>query len=279
MYCPNCKNEYRKGIEICPECHVELVAELTELIDWTELFRSEDETMVNEVGRYFRHIGLKYDILTDEETAELIFNVAEKELKKAKMEAATVIKVYHDNKAQAVEASDETVEDDFTEDSEEEEVEAYKEPEKAYVSVKDRTNDYKSSGILFIIMGIVLVVVSILNYMEKLNIFPARISQIVMLVLGIACVVGGIASVIRSRSLSKEVAGEEDLINKIKAELNEKYPPLTFAEMMEDSDTTPELRYIQVQEEIKKYMASVFPEASSRMLDDFIEEYTDSMFN
>jgi len=29
-FCPNCEAEYREGIAVCPDCNVELVAELTE---------------------------------------------------------------------------------------------------------------------------------------------------------------------------------------------------------------------------------------------------------
>ena len=28
-FCPNCEAEYREGIEVCPDCNMELVAELT----------------------------------------------------------------------------------------------------------------------------------------------------------------------------------------------------------------------------------------------------------
>ncbi len=277
MYCPKCKNEYRKGIEICPECHLELVEELSPDIEWMELFRSDDEAMINEVGRYFEHIGLKYQITADEETAEAIFSIDSKELKRAKMEAATVVKVYHEKKA--LEAYENPQDFPEPEEDTDEEEDIPITPAKTFVSAKDRTNDYRSSGILFIVMGLALVAIGLLNYLGQLDFVPARMTQIVMMVLGLACVVGGIASVIKSRSLSREVAGEEAMVAQIKATLAEQYPPLTFAEMMEDTDTTPELRYIQVQEEIKKYMTAAFPEASSGMLDDFIEEYTDSMFN
>ena len=29
MFCPNCEAEYREGIRVCPDCSLELVAELT----------------------------------------------------------------------------------------------------------------------------------------------------------------------------------------------------------------------------------------------------------
>ncbi len=276
MYCPKCKNEYRKGIEICPECNETLVEELQEEIDFIELFRAEDENLAGEVARYFEHIGLKYDIALDPETGESIFSIDKKELKKAKQEAATVIKVYQEKKLEeaVLNPSDEQEEAD-----DEEEVEEAVNNGKKYVSAKDRTNDYRSSGILFIIMGIVLVIIAIVNLMGIVDFVPAKMSQILMLILGFVCVIGGIASLIRSKAILLEVSGEEELIDKIKAALSEKFPPLTFAEMMEDSDTTPELRYLQVQAEIKKAMSEVFPEAAPEMLDEYIEEYCESMFD
>lgn len=275
MYCPNCKNEYRKGIEICPQCNVDLVEELAGDYDFAELFRTEDEALVNEVCRYFDHISLHYEVTSDEETGECIFNVATTEFTRSKKEAATVFKVYQEKKLQEALAS----EPDPDEEESDEDEEVTPVSSKAYVSAKDRTSDYRSSGILFTIMGIIITIVAILCFIEVIDLFPVRMTQIVLFVLGIVCIIGGIASIIRSKALLLEVSGEEETVEKIKTALAEQFPPLTFAEMMEDTEVTPEIRYIQVQEEIKKTLSAEFPNASSDMLDKFIEEYTDGMFS
>ena len=42
-WCPKCKNEYREGITVCPDCGETLVSE-EELTDWTSvLFGEQDE--------------------------------------------------------------------------------------------------------------------------------------------------------------------------------------------------------------------------------------------
>ena len=42
-WCPKCKNEYREGITVCPDCGEALVSE-EELTDWVSvLFGEQDE--------------------------------------------------------------------------------------------------------------------------------------------------------------------------------------------------------------------------------------------
>ena len=46
-WCPKCKNEYRAGITVCPDCNEELMAELTEAVtlEFVPLFQTTDETL------------------------------------------------------------------------------------------------------------------------------------------------------------------------------------------------------------------------------------------
>lgn len=45
-YCPNCKYEYTDGIETCPDCNVELVAEIPNEEEWVPVYFSSDENEV-----------------------------------------------------------------------------------------------------------------------------------------------------------------------------------------------------------------------------------------
>ena len=280
MYCPNCKNEYRKGIEICPECNIALVEELEKSTNMKELFRSMDEKLVSEVGRYFEHINIPYDITNIPDSSEIIFSCSEEQFKTAKMEAATVIKVYSENAA-INDAADGLENDSFDEckDNTEDMDELSSASDASYVRAKDRTSDYKSSGVLFIIMGILITALAVMNITGILNWISVVLSQILMMVLGIACIIVGIASLIRSKTLGADAVNEEQLIDKIKSFLNEKYPQDTFAALMEDTDNTPEIRYIEVQNIIKHDIRDNFTDVNPELLDDIIEEYTDSMFD
>ena len=56
-WCPKCKNEYRAGITIWPDCNEELMAELTEAIEleFVPLFQTTDETLKNKLVKYLVH--------------------------------------------------------------------------------------------------------------------------------------------------------------------------------------------------------------------------------
>ena len=57
-WCPKCKNEYRAGIAICPDCNESLVEELTEeMALFIPVFETPDEELEKKIVKYLIHCG------------------------------------------------------------------------------------------------------------------------------------------------------------------------------------------------------------------------------
>ena len=57
-WCPKCKNEYRAGIAICPDCKESLVEELTEdMAEFVPLFQTDNEELKVKLIKYLSHCG------------------------------------------------------------------------------------------------------------------------------------------------------------------------------------------------------------------------------
>ena len=78
-WCPKCKNEYRAGIEICPDCNEVLMEELSEAIEleFVPVFQTADEELKTKLVKYLPHCGHKvHEEKVEAETEEGIQNVS-----------------------------------------------------------------------------------------------------------------------------------------------------------------------------------------------------------
>ena len=60
-WCPKCKNEYRAGIAVCPDCNEELLEELTEevTLEFVPVFQTANEELREKIMKYLAHCGHK----------------------------------------------------------------------------------------------------------------------------------------------------------------------------------------------------------------------------
>lgn len=90
-WCPKCKNEYRAGIKICADCHVELVENLED-IELVKVFYGPEEGLV-EIKKYLEYNNFEsVDIQFDEEEQKLALCVPSKD----KIDAIKYIKAFMD---------------------------------------------------------------------------------------------------------------------------------------------------------------------------------------
>lgn len=82
-WCPKCKNEYREGITVCPDCGETLVSE-EELTDWTSVLFGEQDEM-EKLKDFLTYNGIRKSKLSFDE-AEQVYElfVDAKEEKQAK---------------------------------------------------------------------------------------------------------------------------------------------------------------------------------------------------
>ena len=268
-WCPKCKNEYRAGISICPDCNEELFDELTESMefDFIPVFQTTDETLKIKLVKYLVHCGHKvqeesFDTETEEGTKKTFsVLVPEKDAKEALQEIQTVL---------AYDAKQEEDQHDLKPRH------RIPEPSTLYVDAKSRYSEYKSTGIMFLVFAIAFFVFGILNICGVVNFMPSTGSRIIIFAASVAFAYVGITSLTKTSSLKAEVSSEEKSTDAIMNYLKDNCSKEKLLSEV-DSDLSGELLYFQITEIMKEMVSSEFPEADENYLDSLLEEYYNSL--
>ena len=146
-WCPKCKNEYRAGITICPDCNEELMEELTEAIEleFVPVFQTIEEETKEKIVKYLVHCGHKVKEETGTvETEEGIVPAFQVFVPKA--DVTEVVKEIRTVLAY-----------DANKEEEERPKNRRREPHVSnlYVDAKERCREYKSTGIMFLVFAVV----------------------------------------------------------------------------------------------------------------------------
>lgn len=277
-WCPKCKNEYRAGITICPDCNEELVEELKEeaYLEFVPLFQTTDEELKNKLISYLVHCGHKIKEETgEEETDEGLQNiysilVPKEAAKEALQEIHTVIS--YDAKQKSG-------------DEAENPRSRVPEPSTVYVDAKARYQEYRSSGIMFLAFAVLFLLFGILNIAGIVTIMASTVS----LVLLFAAVVGftyvGITSLGKVSSLKEEASTEETTTESILTFLKEHYPKEVVETMTKEANndetaveevTSEELYFLRM-DAMKNHLLRDFPDKDENYLDALLEEYYNSL--
>ena len=83
-WCPNCKNEFQEGIEICSDCKIELVDELPKEEEFIPFFQSEQKSVALKLLKFFEYSKLKSKILFIEENATYVLYIPIEQQRQAK---------------------------------------------------------------------------------------------------------------------------------------------------------------------------------------------------
>ncbi|MGN0506693.1 MAG: hypothetical protein ACI4FZ_09035 [Lachnospiraceae bacterium] len=272
-WCPICKNEYRAGITVCPDCNEELVAELNEeqSADYVLLFQTDDESMKNKVTAYLTHcgIGIKEETVEPEEASEespsLLYSVfvPQKDAKEAMQEMRTVL--YVDAKEK---------EDGPT--AEISRRRSVPEPSTVYVEAKDRYQEYRSSGIMFLVFAVALLIFAILNMTGVISLMNSPLSLILMAILVVVFFGVGIGSLKKTSSLKAEAANEENRTEQLKTYLAEKFPKEVL-DAMAEPEMSEEILYLKQLDVMKESVLSDYPGLDESYLDALLEDYYNSI--
>ena len=269
-WCPKCKNEYRAGITVCPDCNEALLDELSEEIqlEFVPLFQTTDEELKDKIVKYLIHCGRNVheeSALADTEEGPqdvyAIF-VPQEEYKEAMMEIRTVIS--YDAKQEA-------------------DVEELKprrrapEPSTIYVDAKARYQEYKSSGIMFLVFAALFLVFGILNIAGIISIMASTPSLIIVFGAVIGFTYIGITSLMKVSSLKEEASTEEQTTDTIMEYLKTNFPKEKLLAENSEDDLSGELLYFQRMEQMKEKLAQQFPDSDENYLDALLEEYYNSL--
>ena len=273
-WCPKCKNEYRAGITICPDCNEELMEELTEAIEleFVPLFQTDNEELKTKLVKYLVHCGRK----VQEQSAE-----AETE---EGLQTVYAIFVPKDDYAEAVQEIRTVIAYDAKQEAGEEDLKPKHrapEPSTLYVDAKSRYQEYKSSGIMFLAFAVLFLIFGILNLVGVINIMASTVSLIIVFgaVVGFAYV--GITSLMKVSSLKEEASAEENVTEDILDYLKSEFPKEAVEKILPaganaEDLTNEELYFVRIAE-IKNYVMSEYPGKDENYLDALIEDYYNSL--
>lgn len=270
MWCPKCKNEYRAGITICPDCNEELLEELnSKCSNFVPLFQTADSEMKEKITKYLIHCkrNIKEELV--EKDTELgikipVFSilVAEEDLKEATLDIKTVL---------AYDAK------------ENEEVPSTPKPKRRgpvvsdlYVDADERCREYKSTGIMFLVFAVLLLIFGAMNASGMVNIMASTVSLILVFGIALLFLVIGISSLARVSSLKEEASVEKKTTEEITGYLKEHFTKEYFLSE-QDNDTSGELLYFQRVEQMKEALAEQFPDADEGYIDALLEDYYNSL--
>lgn len=274
-WCPKCKNEYRTGIAICPDCNEVLVEELMETasLEYTSIFQTADEELKEKIVKYLLHCGQKIKEETSEveteEGMQTFYSILAtmEESKEALKEIRTVL---------AYDAKQENGEAENSKPRTHE-----PEPSTIYVDARARYQEYKSSGIMFLIFAAVFLVFGILNISGMVTLMASTASLLLIFGAAAAFLYVGITSLLKISSLKEEASKEETTTKFILTFLKEQFPKETVEQIHRnkttDKEVTGEPLYFLQMETMKKALTAAFPDKAENYLDTLLEDYYNSL--
>lgn len=255
MWCPKCKTEYQPGIFVCADCGSQLVEEQPQeevknpgyLLQEEEI-QAQLEALENRenIGR----TGMEPDSLEEEDDGAFAPEGQEDDEAGGGGEAQAEQKTLDEETAELLHASD----------------------RKEYVKKADRYRDLKTSGMTFLVFGIIGEVYMALT---KLEIIPVQYAMLVFcalaaLFLGFA--VYGVAALVKSSAIKKEIPKEEARTREIMQWMEENITEETAVEW-EDEELSVTENDLALPVKIKEALQQNFPEETVSYLEMLAEEY------
>lgn len=309
-WCPKCKNEYREGIEVCADCGTPLVKSLDDINENVFLCFLGDERAVEKFISYLKYSNIEAVTEPTEDVHTFKIFVSPDDLKQAQSEFKAFMTVENTAKKNTgeagcenglcVEASEgedgeinrairiESLEDleklkeaGLSSDDAEElfknvtEVAKYQ-PAGVYQSQSEKANDYFSTGITFLVVGIAALVFTCLNLFGVISLFKGQtLSLIVFFVLSFAAIGVGIGAFKRSKKAGSQVAAEEKLTADINNWMERHADIMTKGSLSGEDGTSEEILYLNRTAAMKSELEKIF----GRLDDDYIDSLLDDFYN
>ncbi len=218
MWCPVCKTEYQKGITICAECGSVLVEGTEDDFLITVLCELKDEETAAKLLEYLKFSGIT-NAKEKEEDGVYIITVPQSQAKQAeKLMRGFMIAQQDEQEKEALGAGNDSSGEKGSNETPEG---ILNNSSKTYTKKADEYKDTRTSGITFVIFGLIGIAYLVLC---KLEILPLTYNDIVLVLL--LCmfaffIANGVASVIKSGKIKGQISEEEALTKEIKLWLDE----------------------------------------------------------
>lgn len=271
-WCPNCKTEYRQGIQVCADCGATLVDELPKEIEEVALYTLEKEADAQKAVDYFSYSNIESRYLYSEEELGYVLYVLKSELEAAKnafqafytVELSSAIKKEQEEQMQQ------------TEEKEKDDT-ALLYGTGVYERKSDHSKELKSTAITFFFFGIAGLLFVALDYIGVFSLLNGTLSYIIMPLLFLGFIFVGFNSLTRMKKEKSEAVKEEALIQQINVYLKENFTQ-DVIDQMKDSSLPEEVNYLHITEAIKEKLKVQFSVSDDAFLDYLIEEFYNQNF-
>ena len=146
---------------------------------------------------------------------------------------------------------------------------------KQYIEPEKRYEDQKSTGIVFLTMGIIGIIVTILCWMDIVKIPLNTFQLLILLAAFIACTFIGIWSFKRASEIAKTIASENNLVANMRQWIAENRENFCVSDTAGFSGSEI---YFQRELDIRNAITSKFPEIDESLLEIFVEETYQTLF-
>ena len=303
-WCPVCKEEYKEGIIICPECKVELVATLEDATsaDYHDLINFSDGKLAQKFTEYLQYSKINAKVRFDKKSNSYIISVLNKDVAKAKkhfsafhsVETANAISRNQDGYHGASEiVSEETKSDnpsqgdstivDEVEDAEDSDYERTV-SSAPYVKMSEKRSDLFSTLIVFLVFEVAGLVFLALEFSGCINLM-----NLIMLILALAIFCIGIPVVLVTtyksyKSVKVLVEEEEKLTATLYEWMESVFTPEAvnkmFSSIRVNAPGIPEEQlYLMLNQVMKKRISDQFGDMDESYLDYIVDTFYDEHFS
>lgn len=252
-WCPKCKNEYREGITICPDCGETLVSE-EELTDWTSVLFGEQDEM-EKLKDFLTYNGIQKSRISFDETEQVYeLFVDAKDEKQAK----TIARVFLEQQ----------------EKDRKENKSVSSQGGLTYINSGAKAEENRSSAWVLLVVGILGMAVMILGItgVLPLNIGNPYMFYGVMSAVFILFIVMGVVSMRNAKIFEKKAESENSLVDTLLSWSEENLTAEKIDEQIENAADTPaEALYYKRFEVIRSQMNHQFMNLDQQMLENLID--------
>ncbi len=269
MWCPVCKTEYQKGITVCAECGSVLVEGTEDDFLITGLCELKDEEAAAKLLEYLQFSGIT-NAKEKEEDGVYIITVPQSQAKKAEklMHGFMIAQQDEQDKEASGAGNDSSVEKGSNETPEG----ILNNSSKTYTKKADEYKDTRTSGITFIIFGLIGIAYLVLCKLEILPLTYNEIVFVLLLCMFAFFIAGGFASVIKSGKIKGQISEEEELTKKIKLWLDENITSEIIGSW-KDANVPDEENELIVISKIGAMLSGYYTELDTSYLEMVADEY------
>lgn len=269
MWCPVCKTEYQKGITVCPECGSELAEGTEDDFLITELCELKDKEAAAKLLEYLQFSGITSAKEKEEDGVYIITVPQSKEKQAEKLMRGFMMAQQEEQDKNAGEAPEGGSQ---VKSADEAPGGILNNPSKTYTKKADEYKDTRTSGITFIIFGLIGIAYLILC---KLEILPLTYNDIVLVLL--LCmfaffIAGGFVSVIKSGKIKGQISEEEALTKEIKLWLDDNVTS-GLASSWKDANVSDEENELIVISKIGEMLSGYYTQLDTSYLEMVADEY------